>query len=46
MPKVTTQALRRHRWHQYRRYQQLGLRPEFVFSNLYGELISPAAISQ
>jgi integrase len=46
MPKVTTQALRRHRWHQYRRYQQLGLRPEFVFPNPYGELISPAAISQ
>ena len=46
LPAITVRALRIHRWKQYRAYQPLGLKPEWVFPNSYGELNSPSNISQ
>jgi integrase len=43
---VTVKALRAHRWWQYRTYQPLGFRPEFVFTSMEGGIASPDVISQ
>jgi integrase len=46
LPPVTVKALRAHRWWQYRTYQPLGFRPEFVFTSMEGGIASPDVISQ
>lgn len=46
LPPVTIRALREHRWRQYRTYQPLGFRPEFMFPSPEGGADSPDNIAQ
>lgn len=46
LPAATIRTLREHRWRQYRTYQPLGFRPEFIFPSTEGGIPSPDLISQ